>query len=99
MHRFLVIALLALQGCKTISKDPLLIETVENMEPLRSLELPEHWTPIGNNYKWDELQFVYPSTNRLIPEFRISDCKQAFFNPKKKIFSRVVWGMPDFIRV
>lgn len=84
MHRFLVIALLALQGCKTISKDPLLIETVENMEPLRSLELPEHWTPIGNNYKWDELQFVYPSTNRLIPEFRISDCKQAFFNPQKE---------------
>ena len=84
MRRALIFGFLALQGCKTISESPVLIETVENMEPLRSLEMPQKWTPIENRYVWDELQFVYPATNRLIPEYRTSDCTQAFLSPQKE---------------
>ena len=84
MRRALIFSFLVLQGCKTISENPVLIETVENMEPLKSLELPQQWTPIENRYVWDELQFVYPATNRLILEHRTSDCTQAFLSPQKE---------------
>ena len=84
LRRALIFGFLALQGCKTVSENPVLIETVQKMEPLRSLELPQNWTPIKNRYVWDELQFVYPATNRLIPEYRTSDCTQAFLHPQKE---------------
>ena len=84
MRRALILGLLALQGCKTISENPVLIETVENMEPLRSLELPQKWTPIKNRDVWHELQFVYPVTNGRNWKFTLADCKGAFLNPKKE---------------
>ena len=60
---------LLLNGCKTISESPVLAETVNTMQPMSSLVLPEKWTPIKNIFVWDDLQFVSPATNRMIPEF------------------------------
>ena len=96
MRFVLFVLVLILHGCKTISENPVLLETTQNMGAMSSLQLPNDWDPIKDKYTWDELQFTYPGTHGLIQQFEEEQCVTAFHEPGDEEIKYGMLGQDKF---
>jgi hypothetical protein len=88
--------LVSLTACNTQQAKVQFVESPPDMGALSALELPSEWQPIADRDVWDDLQFSYPATNKLVQQYNMADCKALFINPGQNQIREGTIGSNEF---